>query len=103
MCAAAATRRITACPPPAVWHCPLQKLNHFPGMLEIARKKALARNLAAMRWAQPLCPAPGAQPHAAAAAGRKCSLGGLARCFSCQPSRPSCALQLLPWPCPHRI
>lgn len=29
-------------------HAPAQKLNHFPGMLEIARKKSLARSLSRM-------------------------------------------------------
>ena len=33
--------------------CALQKLNHFPGMLEIARKKSMARNLANMRTVYP--------------------------------------------------
>lgn len=49
----------TCVQPPAIFShnapcpSPQQKLNHFPGMLELARKKGLARNLGHMRVAFP--------------------------------------------------
>lgn len=33
--------------------CPSQRVNHFPGILELARKKSLARNLARLRCLHP--------------------------------------------------